>query len=116
MNKGENNKMAGMTGTITFGGVTITGFQSDRFEIEEVIFNPPYTIINWKDKTKTIVKQGAGDKFDEEKGFTWAIAKRALGTSSQVRRLIEEANKPQEKIVKKKKNPKNSNSDDDIPF
>lgn len=48
-------------------------------EIKDVIFNNPATIILWKDGTKTVVKCGEGDKYDPEKGFAMAIAKKALG-------------------------------------
>lgn len=47
------------------------------FEIERVIFNPPATIVIWKDGTKTVVKCN-GEKFDQEKGLAMAISKRAL--------------------------------------
>lgn len=47
--------------------------------IKKVIFNDPATIVIWKDGTKTVVKCGIDDKFDEEKGLAMAIAKHALG-------------------------------------
>lgn len=52
------------------------------FEIERVIFNPPATIVIWKDGTKTVVK-AYGDEFDKEKGLAMAIAKRALGNTGR---------------------------------
>lgn len=69
------------------GGYT-TGYKntSDRskvkpFEampkIEKVIFNPPATIVQWKDGTKTVVKCQDGDEFDWEKGLAMAYVKRA---------------------------------------
>ena len=48
-------------------------------EIEKVVFNPPATIIMWKDNTKTVVKCGEDEMYDCEKGMAMAIAKRALG-------------------------------------
>lgn len=51
----------------------------NKFEIEKVIFNDPATIVIWKDGTKTVVKCGNDDIYDQEKGLAMAIAKKALG-------------------------------------
>ncbi len=110
-----NNRLEGIT---VGNGYMTLGNMPDKFAIEDVIFNPPYTIINWSDKTKTIVRQGINDEYDEEKGFVWAVAKKALTSNGKINKYIEEANRPQEKPLKKKKLPKpqNTNPDDDIPF
>lgn len=50
-------------------------------EIENVIFNGPATIVNWKDRTKTIVKCQAGDTYSKELGLAMCIAKKALGNT-----------------------------------
>ena len=47
-------------------------------KIEKVIFNPPATIVLWRDGTKTIVKCQDGDEFDWEKGLAMAYVKRAF--------------------------------------
>lgn len=47
--------------------------------IQQVIFNPPATIVIWKDGSKTVVKCGENDIFDPEKGLAMAISKRAFG-------------------------------------
>lgn len=47
--------------------------------IHKVIFNPPATIVIWKDGSKTVVKCGENDIFDPEKGLAMAISKRAFG-------------------------------------
>ena len=47
--------------------------------IQRVIFNPPATIVIWRDGSKTVVKCGENDIFDPEKGLAMAISKRALG-------------------------------------
>lgn len=47
--------------------------------IQQVIFNPPATIVFWKDGSKTVVKCGENDIFDPEKGLAMAISKRAFG-------------------------------------
>lgn len=52
------------------------------FEIERVIFNPPATIVIWKDGTKTVVKCN-GEKFDQERGLAMAISKRALAVGNR---------------------------------
>lgn len=45
--------------------------------IEKVIFNPPATIVLWKDGfPKTVVKRQEGDTYDREKGLAMCIAKR----------------------------------------
>lgn len=47
--------------------------------IKDVIFNPPATIVMWKDGSKTVVKAQNDETFDPEKGLAMAIAKKALG-------------------------------------
>lgn len=61
--------------------------QRDYFEIERVIFNPPATIVIWKDGTKTVVKCN-GEKFDQEKGLAMAISKRALKVGNMYRKVF----------------------------
>lgn len=51
-------------------------------EIKQVIYNKPATIIFWDDGTKTVVKCQKGDKYNKEKGFAMAVAKKALGNKS----------------------------------
>lgn len=50
-----------------------------KFVIDNVIFNPPATIVFWPNGTKTVVKAQDGDIFDPEKGLAMAISKKALG-------------------------------------
>lgn len=47
--------------------------------IQQVIFNPPATIVIWRDGSKTVVKCREHDIFDPEKGLAMAISKRAFG-------------------------------------
>ena len=54
--------------------------ERDKFEIKDVIFNNPATIVFWEDGTKTVVK-AENEEFDPEKGLAMAIAKKALGNS-----------------------------------
>lgn len=53
---------------------------SKPLTIENVIFNPPATIVFWSDKTKTIVKADYDyESYDPEKGIAMAIAKKLMG-------------------------------------
>lgn len=45
--------------------------------IEKVIFNPPATIVFWKDGSKTVVK-AQGDVFNPETGLAMAISRHYL--------------------------------------
>ena len=54
---------------------------SPEIKIEKAIFNPPYTIVIFSDKSKSIVKCGDGDTYDPEKGLALAICKKGLGTN-----------------------------------
>lgn len=47
--------------------------------IEKVIFNPPATIVIWKDGSKTVVKCMEGDSFSEWTGLSLCICKKILG-------------------------------------
>lgn len=50
--------------------------------VERVIFNPPATIVFWKDGTKTVVKCQEDDDWDEEKALAMAIVKHDHGLSA----------------------------------
>lgn len=58
-----------------------TGKELDNSMIQKVIFNPPATIVFWRDGSKTVVKCGENDIFDPEKGLAMAISKRAFGNN-----------------------------------
>lgn len=49
-----------------------------KLDIENVIFNPPATIVFWTDGTKTVVK-AIDEEFDAEKGLAMAISKKLFG-------------------------------------
>lgn len=51
--------------------------QRAAFLIEKVIYNPPATIVIWKDGTKTVVKCDENDTFDQRTGLLLCIAKKA---------------------------------------
>lgn len=52
-----------------------------KLDIKEVKFNPPATIIFWKDGTKTVVKCQENEEYDPEKGLAMAIVKKQLGNN-----------------------------------
>lgn len=54
----------------------------DPFEIRDVIFNDPATIVIWADGTKTVVKCQEDDVYSEEVGLALCFAKKALGNKS----------------------------------
>lgn len=57
-------------------------------KIKDVIFNPPATVILWKDGSKTVVKTQDGEAFDPEKGFTMAIMKYLAGNKSNFNNVV----------------------------
>ncbi len=57
------------------------GPRTIELKIKKVIFNDPATIVFWSDGTKTVVKCGANDAFDPEKGLAMAISKKFLGNN-----------------------------------
>lgn len=58
--------------------------------IKKVIFNNPATIILWNDGTKTVSKCH-NEKFDKEKGFAMAVAKKTVGSYAKIKKLIDQA-------------------------
>lgn len=52
---------------------------STYFVIDKVIFNPPATIVFWKDGTKTVVKCKEGEEFSEWAGIALCLAKKLYG-------------------------------------
>lgn len=52
-----------------------------RFNIVNVIFNDPATIVFWRDGSKTVVKC-KDEPYDPEKGLAMAIAKYCLGSNA----------------------------------
>ena len=49
------------------------------FVIDKVIFNPPATIVFWKDGTKTVAKCKEGEEFSEWAGIALCLAKKLYG-------------------------------------
>jgi len=72
--------------------------------IDNVIFNPPCTIILWEDGTKTVVKCHE-EEFSEEHGFAMAVIKKLYGHRHAYMKIIEKADR-QPKVEKKVKKAK----------
>ena len=60
-------------------------------EPKKVIFNNPYTIVNWKDGTKTVVKCMEGDTFSKDVGFCVAVARKVFGGHNQYKKFVKDA-------------------------
>lgn len=58
--------------------------------IQRVIINEPYTIILWKDGSKTRVKCNDEDEFDADKGVAFAILKRICGNDNTFHKIFTE--------------------------
>ncbi len=57
--------------------------------VRKIIYNGPKTIVLWSDGTKTIVSCAEIDDYDRYAGFCAALAKKALGSSSAIRKLVD---------------------------
>ena len=76
-------------------------------KVKQVIFNPPATIVNWTDGTKTVARCAPEDKFNEEFGFAMACAKKLVKPyetfQDYIKRAIRVKAKPAKKTAQKKK-------------
>lgn len=65
----------------------------DAFQIKNVVFNPPATIVYWIDGSRTVVKCSSYDEYDPMVGIVMCVAKRLYGEkagwASQIRRFAE---------------------------
>lgn len=75
---------------IPLNKLAYTLYINDCFAIKKVIFNDPATIVLWEDGTKTVVKCGKDDTFDEEKGLALCFMKKALGNKGNYNNTIKE--------------------------
>lgn len=58
---------------------------------DRIVFNPPATIVFWKDGTKTVVKCAEGEKFDPYTGFCYAFTEHFLGSISHIKKLCQKS-------------------------
>lgn len=76
-------------------------------EIKKVIFNPPATIVLWKNGDKTIAKTCKGDLFDPEIGLMTCIFKHEVGIKqSRLKKLAQKYNTSAEQSELKQPTPK----------
>ena len=79
----------------------VSEFKINEGDIAKVIYNPPATVIYWKDGTKTVVKCSDHDldegRLSPETGLVYAITKKVLGNTGNyndvLRRLVNRAKK-----------------------
>lgn len=69
------------------------------FEIKNVIFNYPATVVLWEDGTKTVVKCQEGDEYSKETGLALCIAKKALGNQGNFNEVFKKWIPEEKKIV-----------------
>ena len=62
--------------------------ERDKYSIDKIIFNPPATVVIWKDGTKTIVKCGEDEVFDHEVGVAMCFMKKIFGSRSAFKRTL----------------------------
>lgn len=75
---------------------------SPAMEPREVIYNPPATIVNWMDGTKTVVKCNDDDTYDRVTGLALCFMKKACGNTGRYKKYFKKfnANVPDEHIEK----------------
>lgn len=71
-------------------------------EVAKVVFNPPHTIVKWKDGTETHVRCD-NDDFSEEFGFAMACMRRSFGTRKAFKDQFKNALRPVNKVNNKDK-------------
>ena len=64
---------------------------SEELDFEDIIINPPATIVKWDDGTKTVVKCQNGDVYDTEKGIALCFMKKMFDNKSYYNEVIKEA-------------------------
>ena len=64
---------------------------SEELDFEDIIINPPATIVKWNDGTKTVVKCQNGDVYDAEKGIAICFMKKMFDNKSYYNEVIKEA-------------------------
>lgn len=62
--------------------------ERDKYSVDKIIFNPPATVVIWKDGTKTIVKCGEDEVFDHEVGVAMCYMKKIFGSRSAFKRTV----------------------------
>ena len=73
---------------------------------KNVIFNPPATIVEWEDGSKTVVKCH-DDEFSEEFGYAMAVMRKIYGSRKEFLAQFKNAYRPYLKPKKPKNKAKN---------
>lgn len=63
----------------------------DGQSVDDVIINPPATIVKWADGTKTVVKCQNNEEYDAEKGIALCFMKKMCGNKSSYNEIIKTA-------------------------
>lgn len=64
---------------------------SEELDFEDIIINPPATIVKWADGTKTVVKCQNDEEYDAEKGIALCFMKKMCGNKSSYNEIIKTA-------------------------
>lgn len=73
---------------MTFTNMAFVFEPKSKYEIEQVIFNNPATIVIWKDGTKTVVKCQECDTYNKEVGLAMCFAKKAMGNKGNFNEIF----------------------------
>lgn len=63
----------------------------DGQSVDDIIINPPATIVKWADGTKTVVKCQNNEEYDAEKGIALCFMKKMCGNKSSYNEIIKTA-------------------------
>lgn len=63
----------------------------DGRSVDNIIINPPATIVKWADGTKTIVKCQNDEGYDAEKGIALCFMKKMCGNTSNYNEILKTA-------------------------
>ena len=81
----------GSTNDMRKGYIYRSSEKNNSMVPDQIIFNPPATIVFWKDGTKTVVKCAEGEKFDPYTGFCYAFTEHFLGSISHIKKLCKKS-------------------------
>lgn len=103
--------MLGLAGALEM--IADMGIPVKQPKVKQVIFNPPATIVNWSDGTKTVARCAPEDKFNEEFGFAMACAKRLVKPYETFQDYLKNAVRVKAKPVRKTKQTKKATANHD---
>lgn len=62
-----------------------------ELSFDNIVINPPATIVKWDDGTKTVVKCQNDEEYDAEKGIALCFMKKMCGNTSNYNEIIKTA-------------------------